>query len=132
MKIYLAHNFAAADMLRDVVNKIKAIGSEVTSRWIFYVPNDEPKAHYEEARMDLEDIDKADCLVLFTDQVGDTPGRGKYIEFGYALGKGKKVIIVGEAFNSVFYYLKHVIPLSTTDDLIAFLIANEDLMVQRR
>lgn len=41
------------------------------------------------AAQDLNDIDRADCLILFTDQVG-APGSGRggrFVEFGYAIAQ---------------------------------------------
>lgn len=110
MKFYLAHNYDAREALaRDVVPLFEAAGHSITSRWI--TEREEGRSDDDQrlyAERDLEDIRLADALVHFSDQVGPTPGRGKYIELGYAIGIGKPVIAIGPANLTVFYFLTEV------------------------
>lgn len=121
MKIYLAHNFKARWWLQDYKRMLEAFGHIVTSRWITqYYPEEKyrtPEDRQKAAREDLEDINAADALILFTDQYGDTPGKGKFMEFGYALALGKKIYIHGQDKSCVFYHLPGVIVLSLVSDL---------------
>ncbi len=105
MKLYLAHNFSAREALRNkTVPKLEKMGHTVQARWITELDHekDGPAA---EAIKDLVDLKQCDALVFFADQFGDRPGRGKYVEFGYALALNKKIFIVGDDHNCVFYDL---------------------------
>jgi nucleoside 2-deoxyribosyltransferase len=121
LKIYLAHNFAARDTLRSlIVPFLEQEGHEVTSRWITgdlvtYECNAELAAVH-----DLEDIERADTLILFTDQYGNKPGKGKFIELGYAIRAGKRIILVGDDLEScVFYHLPTIRKVRTIEVAIA-------------
>jgi nucleoside 2-deoxyribosyltransferase len=121
MKVYLAHNFLARDWLRETVKPFfEAAGHVVTSRWITDehhllvgygpVPSASSAAAFAAAVNDLEDIESAGALVLFAEQYSDRPGRGKYVEFGYALRAGKTVVVVGSQNNPgcVFDHLPNI------------------------
>jgi nucleoside 2-deoxyribosyltransferase len=107
MKIYVAHNFDARLDLREIIYRYFK-HHEVTSTWIY----DDSHAlggqtRQASARVDIEDIERADCFLLFVDQFGERTGRGKWVEWGYALGIGKKIILVGEDEGCIFYHLEH-------------------------
>lgn len=116
VRIYLAHNSAARDGLLMVVAKsvLEGQGHEVTSTWI----SELMETACEGAQQNLADINRSDALILFTDQVGEEPGRGKFTEFGYALAKGKMCFVCGnENDSNVFYFLPQVTKLKTLDEL---------------
>jgi nucleoside 2-deoxyribosyltransferase len=106
VKLYLAHNYEARIGLRETIKVLAELGHSVTSRWITDDAHDGVNATT--ARVDLDDIKTSDALVLFVNQFGDRPGRGKYVELGYALGIGKKVFLYGNLNNCVFYHLPEV------------------------
>lgn len=117
MNIYIAHNFEAAEFLAEIITpQFEKAGHFITSRWIF-----NPTSELTGALQDLEDIDRADILILYTKQYGERPGRGKYFEFGYALRAGKKIILIGEEDNCVFYLLPNIIKFKNTENVISFL-----------
>lgn len=128
MKIYLAHNFKARWWLRDYIKLLESMGHTVTSSWIVDDSHCQPEesAVFKQddalsetsAVADLNDIDVADALILFTDQYGERPGKGKWMEFGYALAKGKKIFIHGQdTRSSVFYHLPQVRILKLISDI---------------
>lgn len=123
MKVYLAHNFGAAEYLRCVVKPIlEAYNHEVTSRWIYEVGYSGDKSDQQAAIEDLEDIDKAGALILFVDSYSaDKPGRGKFVELGYALRAGKRIILVGKDRNCVFYAFPNIRHVSTVTDAMMLL-----------
>lgn len=130
MKLYLAHNFAARDALRLLVEKLEASGYHVTSRWITDDAHVQESTAQQNALDDLEDIDAADVLVLFVDQFKDRPGKGKFIEFGYAYAKGKQIILCGDdTESSVFYKLPGVV-CCWLKDLIPTLYRMEQVELQ--
>lgn len=118
-RVYTAHNYIARDfILTEIKPILEAKGHSITSRWLTEnFPNT-----LESAVMDLEDIEKSDALILFIDQFGPTPGRGKYLELGYAIRAGKKCILVGEHFEScVFYKLPSLRYTKTIEGALSFL-----------
>ena len=73
------------------------------------------------AVQDLIDVDNADVLVVYTEPYG-TPvsGGGRHVETGYALGKGKTVLVVGPHEN-VFHWHPNVYTFPRTEYAIRFL-----------
>lgn len=120
MRVYLAHNFAAREHLRDDIKwKLEEAGFDVTSSWIWDDSHIHSMNAVQSARRDLEDIDRADILVLFTDQWGEVPGKGKFTELGYAIAKGKAIFLCGVDYSSnVFYHLSNIYRV-TKEELIS-------------
>ena len=118
MKIYLAARYSRNDEMRGVRDVLEAFGHEVTSRWIDQhggnLPesiveeklNAEPEACAEYALVDVEDLRAADVVVSFTSADGGGKG-GRHVEYGLALGLGKRLVIVGPREN-VFHTLPQV------------------------
>lgn len=125
MKIYLAHNFAARNFLRKhVIPFYELKGHIITSRWIV---DDMHLEHSDESKErsavhDLEDIDSAGALILFTDQFGVRSGKGKFIELGYAIRAGKICILVGDNRSCVFYYLPTIRHAKNMEDSLKYLL----------
>lgn len=123
MKIYVAHNFAARFQLRvDLVELLKA-GHDVTSRWIYDDTRMMAEMTPQSAQIDVDDIIAANVVLLFVDQYGTTPGRGKYWEWGYIIGVGKPLILVGSGESCIFYQLDYpgIHKVSTLTDAIALI-----------
>lgn len=117
-RLYLAGAYCARDALRDVADHLDAAGHTVTARWLQAThaihsgtegaavdqSDGYAQTHVDE---DFADIDAADVLVLFTAGFiaadlgvqGNLRAGGRHIETGYALAKGKPVIVVGEVEN---------------------------------
>jgi nucleoside 2-deoxyribosyltransferase len=121
MKVYLAHNFKAREWLPEVIERLKQAGIECTSTWITDDAHTKGGSHRESALVDLDDIDRSDCLVLFVDNYGYRPGKGKYFEMGYAFAQGLRVIIIGEDNSCVFYSLAQVERVKDVDELLEVL-----------
>lgn len=107
--VYLSSRFERRAELSAYSDDLARLGVEVTSRWVA-APTDPngltDDAWRELARKDVEDIRRADALVLFTE-----PGRagagGRHVEFGVALGLGKRLLVVGGVEN-LFHRLENV------------------------
>lgn len=108
---YLAGLLSRKDELRRYAEQIAPFGDEVTARWL-YRPGDhvrkpgEPRLDYTSpeprlwANEDLADVGTCDTFVLFTEERGvPQPGGGRFVEFGYALALGKRLVIIGEVEN---------------------------------
>ncbi len=68
--------------------------------------NAEPEACAHYAHVDLDDLRAADTVISFTSEGGGGKG-GRHIEFGLALGLGKRLVIVGPREN-VFHTLPDI------------------------
>jgi nucleoside 2-deoxyribosyltransferase len=110
LKIYLAASFTRKNELREFAKVLRKRGHEVTSRWLRERahPNTQiqPGDNYRRiAKVDIEDIDRADTFVIFTTNPKHWIKRGgKHFEAGYAFSQGKRMIVVGPPEN-IFYFL---------------------------
>jgi len=130
MKIYLAARFVDQDEAQILARKIEAWGHEVTSRWL----NDSAQENADgvnfafKALRDLEDIDRADVLLLNTRETETRTG-GQFIEYGYAIAKGKPRLIFGPKPRTVFFALPHTLFAQSEQSLRALLEWGELLIV---
>lgn len=121
-KVYIAARYSRRDEMRAVARLLYDVGIACTSRWL---TENEPLDHKlgdqlpffyaETAKVDLEDIDKAETLLFFAENphIG-TPRGGRHVEFGYALAKGKRLVCIGGAEN-IFGFLPQVIHFPTVE-----------------
>jgi nucleoside 2-deoxyribosyltransferase len=111
--IYLAASYSRRDELRQYAAMLEHQGHRITSDWLDghdlpanATPAQTATLNAEWARRDLQDIDQADMLVMFTG--GDNRKRGgRHVELGYALACQLDVMIVGESEN-IFHYIDRV------------------------
>lgn len=114
MKIYLAARYLRRDELREYRRKLKELGHEVTSRWLderkdaASTVHDVTEAeHIKIALRDLEDVAAADMFVVFNNEKGMKKRGGHHVEMGYAMAKGKKLVVLEEKENT-FCYLPEI------------------------
>lgn len=99
-RVYIAAPAPLIDHARALRNVLVAAGDQVTARWLDVPFEDTPAA----ARMDLDDIDAADLLIALNPEPWRQKGTGgRHVELGYALARGKQVLLVGARTN-VFHY----------------------------
>jgi hypothetical protein len=115
MKVYLAAAYERNPEMRVIRDQLVQLGHEVTSRWIDQhggedlAPiegvglNTSPGVYVKFAYKDLDDVDAAETVVHFT---GGGRG-GRHTEFGYALARGKALVLVGER-EHVFHSLPSI------------------------
>lgn len=98
--IYLAARIRRRDELIAHAAELQAAGIGVTSSWLTMpVPSDWNSSVWQDlARVDREDVLRADGLVLFAEPERDG-GSGRHVEFGMALALGKPIIVVGRVEN---------------------------------
>jgi nucleoside 2-deoxyribosyltransferase len=98
--VYLAARIRRRDELLAYANELKAAGIEVTSSWLTMpAPDDWASTVWTDlARIDREDVLRADGLILFAEPERDG-GSGRHVEFGMALALGKPTIVVGRVEN---------------------------------
>jgi nucleoside 2-deoxyribosyltransferase len=98
--IYLAARIRRRDELIAYAAELESAGIEVTSSWLTMpVPADWTSSVWVDlARVDREDVLRADGLILFAEPELDG-GSGRHVEFGMALAQGKPTIVVGRIEN---------------------------------
>lgn len=111
VKIYLACRFDKQEEMLGAADVLRALGHEITSRWIDmdtaivgpkgHAPdrmNADPSSCAPQAAYDVEDVLAADVVVVFT-IYGPSSTGGRHVELGIALGAGKRVVLVGPREN---------------------------------
>lgn len=116
MKIYIAARYTRREEMVKIADTLIEEGFEVTARWVY--GEEEGLTRKAISAMDLEDVEKADIILSFTEPYGTpVPGGGRHVEFGYGLARGKEVAIVGEREN-VFHWDSHVAQFDTVEEFI--------------
>ena len=121
MRVYLAGPYQWKDQIFKYAEEARAAGIEITSGWLeephkptTQMADLDEKTHELYANRDLEDIDRADVVVLFAVPPTDTPipRAGRHVEFGYALHAQIPIYVVGNVKENIFHHLpgrvKHV------------------------
>lgn len=116
--VYLAARYSRNPEMRERRDELAALGYVVTSRWIdqhdgalpdsldHAALNGNPSAGAAFGQADVDDLARADTVISFTSPEGGGKG-GRHVEFGLALGQGKRLVIVGPREN-VFHTLPGV------------------------
>lgn len=125
MKIYLAAQYSWRNIIKGYAKQLEDCGHEVTSTWLqerkgLSTELTELSNRFlrEHAKADLEDIIKADCVVLFS--VGPTEltkRGGRHVEFGLGYALNKRMVVCGPKEN-IFHYLDDVVCFNTFEDLL--------------
>lgn len=126
MNIYVASQYARRDEMRQVRSKLISRGHSVTSRWL---DENEPlnaqmgqqttEWYRQTAFVDLYDIQAADVVLFFSeDPLVGIPRGGRHVEFGYALGRGMRVDVIGPKEN-IFHYVGKVTHYNCLEDYLA-------------
>ena len=123
-KVYMAAGFARKNEIAEKSQELENLGIKVTSTWPWEeaAPNstmDEVGPDYltKNARKDLEEIIRADTLILFThDPLIPFCRGGRMHEAGFAQGLGKTLMICGPREN-IFHYLPEINQFNTWEEL---------------
>ncbi len=121
MKLYLAGPLSAVADIRALGARLVEAGHTLTSRWLSRPPS---KDYAALAREDLADIDACDGLILWTSQARHFGG-ARHTEAGYALGRGKRIVVFGPREN-LFYTLPAVAQAYTLRGLLDVLAEGPD------
>jgi nucleoside 2-deoxyribosyltransferase len=125
VKVYLAAQYPRRNEMRQVAALLRENNIEVTSRWLeesipLTSQLHDTSVHYNQkaGALDRDDIDEADTLVLFAeDPTVGLPRGTHHTEFGYAMGKGKRLIVINGPEN-MFHYLPEVIHYASLGDFL--------------
>lgn len=126
MKLYVAARYEDIRDARAIASALRGAGHEVLASWLRGDPANTydamtPTTKADEARRDLAEIDACAGFVKYQSDARTTTG-GAHFETGYAVAKGKRVFVVGEAGN-VFHHLPDVAVFPSVVPLIEFLAA---------
>lgn len=127
LKIYLAAAWSRREEMQAVAAELRAIGIEITSRWLQQRKSIIPGTHTDVFRRnraveDLADVRRADVLVRFTDDLSEptVPSRlatgSRMFEMGVAYERKMRVFVVG-GYQPVFDYLPKVTHVRHLDEL---------------
>jgi hypothetical protein len=127
LKVYLAAAFSRKDEICEIAEQLEGLGIEITSRWLKEPaadPRQEDRAAFmaERAKIDLEDIDRADMLVRFSDDLS-APTVPSHLATGSRMGETlwalahEKIVIVVGGHQCVFDYLSGVVHVQDVDQL---------------
>lgn len=106
MKLYIAHNFNARIELREIIN-FYLMNHTITASWITDDSHIHTKNRIESANQDYIDLMEAEAVIIFLDKhhLANSLGRGKFVEWGIAIGAHKKIYLVGEDEGCIFTHL---------------------------
>lgn len=134
MRVYIAAHYSRKAEMIQMAQVLQEHGVDNTATWLT-----EPHAAtttmrsmpysalYNYALRDLEDISRADALVLFSfDSLLPACRGGHNVEMGLALGLGKPVYIIGPHEN-IFHYLPKVMHFSDVAGLLEVLEAENGI-----
>lgn len=129
MKIFLSSRYSRRDELREVRKRIIKRGFQVVSRWLDTEWEEKdgagsssaPAAYREEfAIKDMEDVERCDLFIGFTEEPRSDGRGGRHVEFGAAVALGKRVWIIGPHEN-IFHHLPRVCPFGCVDEMLTHL-----------
>lgn len=115
LKVYLASRHEDRPDIIEIRKQLLKMRIEVTSRWLLEggvlktnVVENEREGSEHVLKNDLEDIDAADVVVVFSPKKAfcNSTG-GRHVEFGYSLAKDKILVLVGYREN-VFHWHEKV------------------------
>ena len=128
MKIYLAGRYSRRRELQQYGEQLEAAGHTIVSSWIDghheTRPNVDatgsPAEQQAWALEDCWDVLCCEALILFANEMGAASRGGRFVEFGIALARSKRLMIVGRREN-VFCHLPLVEQFDTFADCLAAL-----------
>lgn len=144
--VYLAARYSRREELCEYRERLREMGFLVRARWLdgghqladngtpigengeALVEGDAGGCSDESRRLmakfakdDLEDVNAADIVISFTEPPRSNASRGgRHVEFGIALARGSRVIVVGYREN-IFHWLPQVEFVGTIEDAIALM-----------
>lgn len=116
--IYIAARFSRRPEAHELSKRLRERGHRITSRWVrpgddHVLPTglsqqaaDDERARF--ATEDCADVIACDCMVSLMEEPRNDSRGGRHVEFGMALGLGKRLVIIGPR-ETVFHQLPQVV-----------------------
>lgn len=136
MNFYIAARFSRRHEANSIANFLQEMGHTITSRWALPGSNhimpagmsaqasDAERTRF--ATEDCEDVRACDVVVSLMEEPRSNGRGGRHVEFGYALGLGKKLMIIGPR-ETVFHHLPDVMHFETKTHLVAYMLGQKPL-----
>lgn len=131
MKVYVASKFENRERVRVVMAALRAAGHVVVGDWTNHTVEgltgaDKIGKLIDFAHVDLAAVRDADALVLLPVPADRTRSGAHLVEFGYALGRGKLIIVIGgrpgaPTEHPIFFFLPEVHHFDSIPDALAFM-----------
>lgn len=127
-RVYIAAAWKRKAEAYEIAVKLeKELGWYVTSSWHNPLSGEDESGTHEEhvqwGDRDIDEIDASDGLVVLTEPREEGTTGGHHFEAGYALGKGKRCVVIGPP-STVFYHCAQASD-SRFDTVEAFIIKAE-------
>jgi len=109
-KVYIAASSKNHILAQQTDNDISVLckNYQVISDWYTRMSFCTTAEYYQAvAKLDIDQLDKSDLLIVLNPPMETECGGGKHIETGYALSKNKRIITVGKR-TTVFHYLPQI------------------------
>jgi nucleoside 2-deoxyribosyltransferase len=121
-KVYVAGWYSQITQAKEAARELRQAGYLVTAPWIDGVTDTANGYPLMQAALDdLHGVKQADYLMLLALPFGTMyNGGGRWVEFGYALALGKRMVVVGE-HETIFCHLPGVRVYSTVGAAINFM-----------
>lgn len=120
VRIYIAAPYQLKDEGLALRRRLLLLGAFVTSRWLLESEENSARS----AQLCLDDVDDASTVLAISPEAWANRGTGgRHVELGYALARGKRLILIGHRTN-VFHYHAELEVVDTIDQAVA-LIARE-------
>lgn len=122
-EVYIAAPFNDRDLAKLLRSKMAQVGIDCTSSWIdLHHTNDavDDATKQKEAHQDLFDIHRARYFVLLP---GQSVSGGKWVELGYAYGRGKRIIVHKDAVQGIFCNLDGITIAPSIFEIIDIILA---------
>lgn len=105
MKFYIAGRFPQKDKVREVQDRVREKGHEITADW---TSHDDIKDFFQQKRLseeyaleDVEGVRECEVFVL----IGNEEGRGSHLELGVALASNtEKIYVIGQQRDEFLFY----------------------------
>ena len=113
MRVYLASGFRQRFVLRRAAVWLMLHDHEIISTWIWIEERPRREAQdfdtfaREIAEKNLLELWKADVVIIDADGIASDNSGGVHTELGFALGAGKRTILVGQKGNT-FHWLREI------------------------
>lgn len=110
MKIYLASGFHYREPLRSEAELLQQKGHEIVSSWIWLEGRpDRGDLEFDNfavgiAALNIEELEKSDCVIVDGFGIREGNSGGVHFELGWAVGAGRRAILVGPRGNTFHWY----------------------------
>ncbi len=106
-RVYIASAFINRRKVNAWAWELEKQGYKVVSTWHYESDVEGDRRFRKYAERDVEELEMSDTLILFTENHDDSQG-GMWVELGYALAKGMKIVVIGPMTACVFNRLEHL------------------------